>query len=109
MVNLLKEVETAGLKVGSFLKSIVDGGAKLKAIYGALSGPVIAASMAVFYDTVKTIASAEAAAAAAAGGNVPVAITLSETTIGLVKQVVTDAKAGEKTIVTDFEALGIKL
>ena len=108
MANLLQEVELVGAKVGGFLKSIVSGAAKLKTIYGALSGPVIAASMAVFYDVTKTVAAAESAAAAAAGGNVKLTITLSETTVGLVKQVVTDFKAGEKTIVADFEALGIK-
>ena len=108
MANLLQEVELVGAKVGGFLKSIVSGAAKLRAIYAALSGPVIAASMAVFYDTVKTVGAVQSAAAAAAAGNVPLTITLSETTVGLVKQVVTDFKAGEKTIVADFEALGIK-
>jgi hypothetical protein len=108
-MNLISEIEAAGTKVETFLQSIVSGASKLKKLYAALSGPVLAASMAVFYDTVKAFAGAEAAATAAASGNVPAAITLSETTVGLIKQVVTDFKSGEKTVVADFEALGIKL
>jgi len=78
-------------------------------IYSALSGPVLAAVAAVFYDVVKAVAAGQAAAAAAGTGNVPLAITLSETTIGLVQKVVTDGKAGEKTIAADLSALGITL
>ena len=84
-MNLLQEVEAVGSKVEGFLKSVVSGGAKLRAIYSSLSGPVIAASMAVFYDVVKTVAAAEGAATAAAAGNVPLTIKLSETTLGLVE------------------------
>jgi hypothetical protein len=108
-MSLISEIEAAGTKVETFLESIVNGASKLKKLYAALSGPVLAASMAVFYDVVKVVGSAEAAAGSAAAGNVPAAITLSETTVGLIKQVVTDFKAGEKTVVADFEALGIKL
>lgn len=108
-MSFLTDIEAAGTKIATFLQNIVNGGKKLQQIYGALSGPVIAASMAVFYDVVKTIAAAESAAQAAEAGNVPTAITLSETTVGLVKQVVQDAIAGEKTVVADFEALNIKL
>lgn len=108
-MNLISEIEAAGAKVETFLESVVSGASKLKKLYNGLSGPVLAASLAVFYDVVKAVSSAEAAATAAASGNVPGAITLSETTVGLIKQVITDFKSGEKTIVTDFEALGIKL
>jgi len=108
-MSILTDIEKAGSKIGDFLKYLVTGAKKLQTIYGALSGPVIAASMAVFYDVVKVVSSAEAAAAATASGNAPLTVTLSETTIGLVKQVVADFKSGEKTIVADFEALNIKL
>lgn len=108
-MSILTDIEKAGSKIGDFLKYLVNGAKTLQKIYGALSGSVIAASMAVFYDVVKFVGSAEAAAAAAAGGNIPLTITLSETTIGLVRTVVADFKAGEKTIVADFEALNIKL
>lgn len=108
-MSILSDIEAAGQKIGQFLTSIVTGAKTVQKIYGALSGPVIAASMAVFYDTVKTVAAAEQAASAAAAGNIPLTITLSETTIGLVKTVVADALAGEKTIVADFQALNIKL
>ena len=108
-MSLISEIEAAGTKLEAFLESIVSGASKLKKLYAALSGPVLAASMAVFYDVVKAFGAIEAAAGAAASGNVPSAITLSETTVGLIKQVVSDFKAGEKTVVADFEALGIKL
>jgi hypothetical protein len=109
IMNFLSTLESAGTKIGTFLNNIVNGAKTLQNIYGALSGPVIAASMAVFYDVVKTIAAAEKAAASATTGDIPLTITLSETTIGLVKTVVKDAIAGEKTVVADFEALNIKL
>jgi hypothetical protein len=108
-MSFLSTLESAGTKIGTFLNDIVNGAKTIQKIYGALSGPVIAASMAVFYDVVKTVAAAEKAAAAASTGNVTSAITLSETTVSLVQTVVKDFIAGEKTVVADFEALNIKL
>ena len=108
-MSFLSTLESAGIKIGNFLNNIVNGAKTLQKIYGSLSGPVIAASMAVFYDVVKTVHAAQSAAAAASTGNVPLTVTLSETTIGLVQTVVKDAIAGEKTVVADFEALNIKL
>lgn len=108
-MSLISEVEKVGSTVANFLKSIVTGAATLQKIWSALSGPTLAAAAAVFYDVVNTAKSGESTAEAAASGNFSGAVTLSETTIGLIKKVVADAKAGEKTIVADFEALGIKL
>ena len=108
-MSFLSDLETAGEKIENVLNYIVNGAKKLQAIYGALSGPVISASMSVFYDVVKTAAAAEAAAAAATSGDVSLTVTLSEKTYNLVKTVVQDAIAGEKTIVADFKALNIKL
>lgn len=109
-MSILSDIEAAGTKIENFLKDVVSGGKKLQSIYSALTSPaVIAASMAVFYDTVKTVASATAAAEAASTGNFAGAVTLSETTIGLVQTVVKDFQAGEKTVVADFDALDIKL
>jgi len=109
LMSLISEVEKVGSTVANFLKSIVTGAATLQKIWSALSGPTLAAAAAVFYDVVNTAKSGESTAEAAASGNFSGAVTLSETTIGLIKKVVADAKAGEKTIVADFEALGIKL
>ena len=103
------ELAAAGKKVEDFLTSVASGAKTLASIWGALSGPVLAAAAAVFYDVVKTVAAAESAASAASTGNVTGAITLSETTLKLVKQVVSDFKTGEATIIADFKALGIKL
>lgn len=108
-MSFLTDIEAAGKKIGDFLTDVVTFGQKAKAVYAALSGPTIAASMAVFYDVVKTIGAAEAVAGDAAAGNIPGAITLSETTLGLVKNVVADFKSGEADIVADFKALNIKL
>jgi hypothetical protein len=108
-MSFLSTLETAGTKIGTFLNDIVNGAKSIQKVYGALSGPVIAASMAVFYDVVKTVAAAQKAAAAASTGDVSLTITLSETTIDLVNTVVKDAIAGEKTVLADFEALNIKL
>ena len=107
--TFFSDLVSAGKKVEDFLMSVAKGARTLGAIWGALSGPVLAAAAAVFYDVVKTVAAAESAAAAAATGNVTGAITLSETTIGLVKQVVSDFKAGEATVIADFKTLGIKI
>jgi len=108
-MSLLSEVESIGAKIEGFLKAIVTGAATLQKIWGNLSGPTLAAASAVFYDVVKTATAAESAAADASSGNILGAITLSETTVGLIKQLVADAKAGEKQIVADFDALGVKL
>lgn len=108
-MSLISEVESIGAKIEGFLKAVVSGAATLQKIWGNLSGPTLAACAAVFYDVMKTATAAESVATDAASGNVLGAITLSETTVGLVRQLVTDAKAGEKQIVADFDALGIKL
>ena len=108
-MSLWTDITGAGEKIESFLTELQSGAKKLQAIYSSLSGVTLPAIAAVFYDVVKTVASAESAAASAETGNVAGAITLSETTLTLVKQTITDAKAGEKAVVADFEALGIKL
>lgn len=103
------DIEKGGVKIGTFLVNLATGVKNLQKIYSTLSGPTIAAIAAVFYDSVKTVSAATSAGAAAESGNFVVAVTLSETTVSLVKQVVEDAKAGEKVIVADLAALGIKL
>ncbi len=108
-MSILTEVEHIGSTVAKFLQSIVTGASTLQKIWSALSGPTLAAAAAVFYDVVKTATAAESAASAVSTGNFTGAVTLSETTIGLIKQIVADAIKGEKTVVADFEALGIKL
>jgi hypothetical protein len=108
-MSLWTDITAAGGKIETFLTDLASGVKRLQSIYSALSGPTLAAVAAVFYDVVKSVASAELAATAAETGNIPGAVTLSETTLTLVKQVVTDAKAGEKVVLADFEALGITI
>jgi hypothetical protein len=107
--SIFADIEKAGVKVETFLANVVTGVKKLKTLYQELSGPVIATSVAVFTDAVKAVAAGESAAAAATSGNITLTVALSQNTITMVKQLVTDFKAGEKTIVSDFETLGIKL
>ena len=108
-MSLWSDIVAGGEKVETFLTELQSGAKKLQAIYSSLSSTTLPAVAAVFYDVVKSVAAGTAAATAAEGGNIPGAITLSETTLTLVKQTITDAKAGEKAVVADFEALGIKL
>lgn len=108
-MSFFTDIVAAGKKVEDTLLEVVGFATKVKTIYNALSGPTLAAVAAVFYDVVKAVASGEVVAADAAAGDVTGAITISQTTFTLVKQVVTDAKAGEATIVADFKALGITL
>ena len=108
-MGVLSEIEAEGQKIENFLENVASGAKKLQGDFSQLSGPTLAAASAVFYDVVKAEASGTSAVAAAESGNIPSAFALSETTIGLVKQVVSDFKAGEKTVVADFAALNIKL
>jgi hypothetical protein len=109
IMSLWTDITGAGEKIETFLTDLQSGATKLKAVYAALSSATLPAIAAVFYDVVKTVAAATAAGTAAESGNFTGAITLSETTITLVKQVVADFKAGEKAVVADFDALGIKI
>jgi len=108
-MSIFSDIEAAGKKIGEVLTEIVTFGSKVRSVYQNLSGPTLAASSAVFYDVVKCIAAAQSVAASAEAGNIPAAITLSETTIGLVKQIILDAKAGEAAIVADVKALNLKI
>jgi hypothetical protein len=108
-MSLWTDITGAGIKIENFLIELSSGAKKLQAIYSTLSGPTLAAVAAVFYDVVKTVSAAESAATSAETGNIPGAITLSETTLTLVKQVVTDFKSGVKTVEADLTALGITL
>lgn len=107
-MSFLTEVEALGTKVENFIATVVKGTATLQKIWGALSGPTLAAAAAVFYDVVTTLSDADSAAQAAATGNVLSTVTLSQTTITAVQKVIADAKAGEATVVADFKALDLK-
>jgi len=108
-MSILTEIESEGRKVGEVFLEVVTFAKKMQTIYSALSGPTIAACSAVFYDCVKCVAAGQAAAVAGESANIPLTISLSETTLTLVQKVIADAKAGEQTIVADFKALDITL
>lgn len=94
-------------KAEAFLVSVLSGATKLQKIFSSLSTPTVTAASTVFYDVVKAVTAAGEAVADGQTGNIVGAITLSETTLALVRTVVSDAKSGEQTIVADFKALGI--
>lgn len=106
-MSLISEVESIGAKIEGFLKAVVSGAATLQKIWGNLSGPTLAVAAAIFYDVVKLAGAVSAEGADITAGNFTGAVTLSPTTVALVNQLVADAKAGEKQIVADFDALGV--
>lgn len=108
-MSIFNELALDGEKIETFLVNLVNGGKKLQALFTSLSPKTLAAASAVFYDVVKTVASAESAASSAASGNLAGAVTLSETTFSLVQGLVADAKSGEAVIVADFKALEIAI
>ena len=107
MSNPLTDIVTGASKVVIFLIAVFTKTSAVTQQLSKLSPAVIAALLATFYDVVQAAQSAEAAIATGATGNIPSAYTLSETTLGLVKNVVAEAKADEALIVADLKSLGI--
>jgi PPE-repeat protein len=91
----------------SFLVNVFTKTKEVEDMFVALAPATKAAILATFYDVSKTVAAASAAAGAAEVGNVPLAITLSETTLSLIKAVVADAKKDASVIANDLKALGV--
>ena len=93
----------------SFLVNVFTKMDEVNKTFVALAPATKAAMLATFYDVTTATTSALAAAGAAESGNIPTAITLSETTMGLIKSVVVDAKNDASVIATDLKALGVIL
>ena len=106
-MSLITDVEEEGLNIVAFLKSVVIGGSKMRSIFAVLSGPTLAVLSAIFYDVMKAAMAGESVAQDAQQGNIVGAVQLSETTLAILKQLVTDFKNGEKTIKDDLVTLGI--
>jgi len=94
-------------KAISFVVTVFSKTKQVEDMFVALAPATKAAILATFYDVTKTIAAGTAAAAAASAGNIPVAITLSEATLALIKNVITDAKTDTSVIAADLKALGV--
>lgn len=94
-------------KAENFLISMFTKGSTIAAMVAKLSPNVLAAILALFYDVMKTLLSAETAVKDATTGDIMGAITVSQTTWALLQQVKSDFIAGEKVIVSDIEQLGI--
>jgi len=91
----------------SFLVNVFTKTKEVEDLFVSLAPATKAAMLATFYDVTKTVTSALAAAGAAETGNIPTTITLSETTLGLLKSVVADAKTDASVIAVDLKALGV--
>ena len=94
-------------KATSFLVNVFTKTKEVVDLFTSLAPATKAAILATFYDVMKTVTAATAAAGAAESGNIPSAFTLSETTLGLIKAIVADAKADASVIATDLKALGV--
>ena len=91
----------------SFIVNVFSKVDEVDKILASLAPATKAAMLSTFYDVSTTVGSATAAATAAESGNIPSAFTLSETTLGLIKTVVADAKKDGTVIAADFKALAI--
>ena len=96
-------------KATSFLVNVFTKTKEVVDLFTSLAPATKAAILATFYDVMKTVTSGTAAGVAAASGNIPAAVTLSETTLGLIGAVVADAKNDASVIATDLKALGVIL
>ena len=96
-------------KATSFLVNVFTKTKEVVDLFASLAPATKAAMLATFYDIATAVASGTAAAGAAETGNIPTAFTLSETTLGLIKAVVADAKKDASVIATDLKALGVIL
>ena len=94
-------------KATSFLVNVFTKTKEVIDLFTSLAPATKAAILATFYDVMKTVTSAIAAAGAAESGNIPSAFTLSETTLGLIKAIVADAKTDASVIAADLKALGV--
>ena len=94
-------------KATSFLVNVFTKTKEVVDLFASLAPATKAAMLATFYDIATAVASGTAAAGAAETGNIPTAFTLSETTLGLIKAVVADAKKDASVIAADLKALGV--
>lgn len=108
-MSIFANIESGLTNAEKFLLKIVTGGKALATVWSTMGPGIVGAAQAVFYDVTKSVAAGLGAAGAAEAGNVPLTITLSETTITLVKQLVVDFKAGEADVVAAFKALNINI
>lgn len=105
----LTSVVTALTKAEQFLLRVLTGTNKVISTLSKVSGPTLAALLAVFYDALKTLAAAESAAASVETGNPLSTVQLSATTLALLQNVIADSKTAGSVIADDLKALGITL
>jgi hypothetical protein len=94
-------------KAISFIVTVFSKADEVKKLLDSLAPATVAAMLATFYDVTKTLASAAAVVGDVETGSISAAFTLSETTLGLVKSVVADAKTDGSVIAADLKALGV--
>lgn len=106
-MSIFTSIATGFSKAASFLITIFTKTKQVEDVLVSLAPQTKAAILATFYDVSKTVMAAEGAAGAAASGDIPTAFTLSETTLMLIKSVITDAKNDASIIAADLKALGV--
>jgi hypothetical protein len=89
-----------------FITTVFSKTAEVDKILVGLAPQTKAALLATFYDVVKTGVSAEGVVQDASVGNFTGAVTLSSTTVTLVKDVWSDLKTDESVAKADLTALG---
>jgi hypothetical protein len=109
MSSLFGEVFAGLTKAQAFLVNLFKKEEQVAAEFAKLQPATKAAILATFYDAVKTFNSGVAVAAAGASGNIPLAVTLSANTAGLIQGLVTDVATDGSLIKADFETLAIVL
>lgn len=108
-MSIWTDIEKIGVKIGDFFTSVVKFGGAIQQVWGSLGPATLATASQVFYDVIKTAALAGETAADGSAGNWAGAVTLSTQTLASVNKLVADAKAGEKQVVADFDALKLAL
>ena len=106
-MSILTDIKNDVDKGVSFVEKVFSKVEEVDQIWLKLEPATKAAVLATFYDVGKAAVSAEAVVGDALAGNFTGAVTLTPTTIQLVKNVVTDVKADVAVAKNDLTELGI--
>lgn len=103
--DIFNEIKKGITTVGAFFGLVGKLGSALQQAWKECGPQTITVASQVFYDVLKTAATAEQAAQAGTGGSWMGTVTLSEHTIDAVKQLVADAKVAGSQVATDLKTL----
>lgn len=106
-MSLFSSIATGLSKAANFLITVFTKTKQVEDMFVSLAPATKAAILATAYDVLSAVTTGAEAATAASTGNIPSAFTLSETTLTLIKSVITDAKTDASVIAADLKALGV--